>query len=128
MKLKQLLLLTLSVLSCFFTVGESLPKPSGFNPSPALAQSSQEVEAKKVQADKLIEQGIEQYYRSDFRGALASWQEALDIYTEIGNIRGEAQSLGGLGIAYQNLGNYPKAIDFYEQSLSWVGIQIGEGA
>jgi tetratricopeptide (TPR) repeat protein len=49
--------------------------------------------------------------------ALKSWQQALKIYREIKNRRGESYALGALGIAYYSLGNYPKAIEYQEQGL-----------
>ncbi|WP_353851852.1 tetratricopeptide repeat protein [Microcystis sp. LE18-22.4A] len=40
------------------------------------------------------------------------------INREIKDRQGEAASLGSLGLAYRSLGQYPKAIDFYQQSLA----------
>jgi CHAT domain-containing protein len=41
----------------------------------------------------------------------------LAIAREIKDRNGEGTSLGNLGIAYRSLGNYPKAIDYHQQSL-----------
>src|SRR5919199_5584091 len=56
--------------------------------------------ALKEQADRLFQQGIQQYQTSQFEAALQSWQQALKIYREIKNRQGEGASLGGLGLAY----------------------------
>jgi len=72
---------------------------------------------RKAEADRLLEQGIQQCNISQFREALQSWEQALTIYREIGYRQGEAGSLGNLGNAYVSLGQYHRAIAFYEQSL-----------
>ncbi len=72
----------------------------------------------KSEADRLLNQGIQQYNTSQFKTALESWQQALKIYREIGDRRGEASSLGNLGNAYNSLGQYQKAIDLYQQHLA----------
>ena len=43
-------------------------------------------EQKKAEADRLFNQGVEEYYRSQYRQALQSWQQALTIYQEIGEL------------------------------------------
>ncbi|NEQ09212.1 MAG: tetratricopeptide repeat protein [Moorea sp. SIO4E2] len=86
-----------------------------FPVSPALAQT---VESRKAEADRLLNQGLEQYKVTQFPEALQSWQKALTIYREIGDRSGEAKSLGSLGNAYHALGNYPKAMENYQQSLT----------
>ncbi|MCL1466340.1 CHAT domain-containing protein [Argonema galeatum] len=72
----------------------------------------------KAEADRLLNLGIEQYNKSQFRAALQSWQQALTIYREIGDRQGEANSLGNLGNAYDSLGQYQVAIDYHQQSLA----------
>ena len=54
----------------------------------------------------------------------------LAIAREIGDRRGEGQALGNLGIAYADLGDARKAIEFYEQALAIareIGDRRGEG-
>ncbi|MCA2752856.1 tetratricopeptide repeat protein, partial [Microcystis sp. M144S2] len=77
------------------------------------------------EADRLLEQGAQQYKISQFGEALQSWEQALQIYREIKNRQGEANSLGNLGIAYGSLGQYQKAIEFYQQSLT-IAREIGD--
>ena len=92
-----------------------------------LAQGIQEVllsveeiigSPQKVEADKLLQQGIEQFQTSRYREAQQSWQKALEIYREIGDRNGEANSIMNLGLTYQSLGDYPKSISYFEQSLA----------
>ena len=79
----------------------------------------------KAEADRVLEQGIQQYNISQFREALQSGEQALTIYREIGNRQGEANSLGNLGLAYYSLGQYQKAIDFHQQQLE-MAREIGD--
>jgi tetratricopeptide (TPR) repeat protein len=65
-----------------------------------------------VEADRFLNLGNQQFDVSQFEAALKSWQEALQIYREIKNRQGEGAALGSLGIAYDSLGNYAKAIEF----------------
>ncbi len=89
--------------------------------SHVLAQTQAE---RKAEADRLLEQGREQFNPNQFREALQSFQQALEIYQEIGDLKGEADSLNNLGLVYLNLGEYQKAIEYYQQSLP-VFQQIG---
>jgi tetratricopeptide (TPR) repeat protein len=74
---------------------------------------------------------------SDFTGAYADidlrlsrrehieWlNSALNACRKIGDRQGEGNHLGNLGIAYFSLGDYHKAIDYYEQALL-ISIEIG---
>ena len=92
-----------------------LPIPSYLLSTTAQAQTSQD---QKTEADKLLEQGNQQFQRSQYKDAIQSWQQALVIYQKLKDRNGEANSLGNLGIAYNSLGQYPKAIEFHQQSLA----------
>ena len=50
----------------------------------------------EAEANRLYNQGNQQFQRSQFSEALQSWQQALKIYREIGNRSGEADSLNSL--------------------------------
>ncbi|MBO1049894.1 MAG: tetratricopeptide repeat protein [Dolichospermum sp. DEX182a] len=99
-----------------------LPIPSYLISTTAQAQTSQD---RKAEADKLFEQGKQQYQRSQYKDAIQSWQQALAIYQQLKDRNGEAKSLNNLGGAYTYLGQYPKAIDFYQQSLAIIR-EIGD--
>ncbi len=78
------------------------------------AQTTQD---RKVEADRLFNQGNQQFQISQFEAAFQSWQQALTIYREIKDRRGEGASLGNLGNAYQILSQYDKSIKYHLQSL-----------
>ena len=58
---------------------------------------------KKVEADALFNQGIQQAQASQFKAALQSWKQALKIYREIKNRRVEGYALGNIGVTYNSL-------------------------
>jgi CHAT domain-containing protein len=102
--------------------------PLTFGESAVVAQTP---DARKTEADRLLQEGIEQLDTSHFETALKSWEEALIIYRKIKNRKGEGAALGNLGNAYYSLGNYVKAIEYQQQSLA-IAREIknrqGEGA
>ena len=103
--------------------------PTAYSPLPVLAQTSTN-SASKAEADRLLQQGNQQYRISQFDAAFQSWQKSLQIYRAIKDRLGEGQSLGGLGLAYDSLGNYAKAIEYHEQSLAIareIKDRLGEG-
>ena len=79
------------------------------------AQTTQD---RQAEADRLINQGTQQYNISQFEAALQSYQQALIIYREIKFRQGELWALGGTGLAYRNLSKHDKAIEFHLQSLA----------
>ena len=81
-------------------------------------------EQKQAEADRLFDQGIEEFYRSQYRQGLQSWQQALTIYHEIGDRQGEGNALNRLGNAYDSLGQYQQAIDYHQQRLT-IAREIG---
>jgi len=102
--------------------------PMTFGESAVVAQTP---DARKAEADRLLQQGREQAQTSQFEAALKSWEQALIIYREIKDRQGEGRSLGNLGIAYRALGNYVKAIDYHQQHLAIareIKDRLGEGA
>lgn len=81
-----------------------------------LAQASN---AGTAEADRLFEQGKELVAggRIEQReAALAPLQQALSIYQESGNRRGERDALRYLGRAYLSLGDSLKATEYYQNS------------
>ncbi|WP_333302812.1 CHAT domain-containing tetratricopeptide repeat protein [Microcoleus sp. B4-C5] len=74
---------------------------------------------RKAEADRLVQQGIQQFPTSQFQAALQSWQQALIIYQEIKDRQSEGEALGCLGLAYlYHQGDYAKAIDYAQQWLA----------
>ncbi|MBD1837226.1 tetratricopeptide repeat protein [Coleofasciculus sp. FACHB-501] len=102
--------------------------PAPFHTTQALAQTP---DARKAEADRLYQQGIEQFQTSQFEAALQSWQQALNLYREIKYRLGEGDALGNVGNAYDSLGDYAKAIDYHQQRLviaREIKDRAGEGA
>ena len=79
---------------------------------------AQTTEARKAEADRLFNQGIQQIEANQLESALQSFQKALTIYRDVKNRKGEGWALGSLGLIYFELQDYPKAIDYYQQSLA----------
>ena len=100
--------------------------PGAAGVSPALAQETAN-QALLVEADRLYQQGIEQYQRHLFREALQSWEQVLGIYRTLGDQTREAGILNNLGIVNTLLGSYPMALEYYEQSLA-IKQEIGDRA
>jgi len=90
--------------------------PIVIRPAQISAQTENQLDI-KAQAAQFLNQGIEQFYVSDFRGALTSWEKSLELYRQIDDRQGEANSLGALGVAYHSLGEYQRAIAFHQQQL-----------
>jgi len=85
-------------------------------PRVAIAQMTEA--QKKVEADRLFRQGTEQGNTDQLKAAFQSWQQALNLYREIHDRKGEEQALDSLGQIYYYLGAYGKAIEYHEQSLA----------
>ena len=113
MSLSALSLVALPLLVAFAPLAHVvLAQESGSNLS-LVAQAD-----RKVEADRLLQQGIKQFQTSQFEAALKSWEQALTIYRAIKDRSGEGKSLGNLGSAYYSLGKYDKAIEFHLQRLA----------
>ncbi len=79
-----------------------------------VAQATSE---RKVEADKLSEQGLRQYQASQYQEAIQVWERSLQIYREITDRSSEGKTLGNLGAAYASFGKHEKAIEYFLQSL-----------
>ena len=111
MKFQRFRLIALVTLLC--SVSPSLPSElSVFSTSPAIAQTS---ESRKAEAERLFEQGNQQYHAEEPDAAIQSWQQALTIYQEIGDRLGEAASLGNIAIVDRGRGEYAKALEALER-------------
>lgn len=94
----NLALLTLLLFLGIPTLRES--QPDFFNFS-AIAQTVEEL---KEEASRLWNLGLEQYNRSQFQNVLQSWEQALEIYRQLGDKAGEGRTLNNLGTVYNSLG------------------------
>ncbi|TYQ25710.1 tetratricopeptide repeat protein [Pseudanabaena sp. UWO311] len=78
------------------------------------AQTTQD---RKIEADRILQQGIQQAETSQFESALQSFERALTIYRAIKERKGEASAVGAIGLVYGYLGQQDKAIAYQLQSL-----------
>ncbi|AFW97184.1 TPR repeat-containing protein (plasmid) [Anabaena sp. 90] len=70
------------------------------------------------QARQLFEQGMQQIRSRTHEAAVNNLNEALNIYQNIQDRQGEAETLFWLGNAYFAVANYDEVINFYNQSLA----------
>src|SRR5919199_345319 len=98
--------------------GDFLFIPSAIAKIPPPQVLAQNPAGRKAEADRLFNQGLEQFQTSQFQAALQSWQQALIVYREIKDRQSEGKALGNLGIAYLSLGDYAKAIEYAQQMLA----------
>ena len=79
-----------------------------------------------ARADRLFQEGFEQYGRSQYQDALASWEQALDLYTSDAvraifpteSHRAQGMIWGNIGLVYDDLGDYERAIALQQQALA----------
>ena len=78
----------------------------------------QTVDNRIREADRLRQQGKEQFQMGQVEVALQSWQQALKLYRETKNRQGEGKTIHNLGVAFGSRGSDQQAIDYFEQSLA----------
>jgi CHAT domain-containing protein/Flp pilus assembly protein TadD len=79
---------------------------------------AQEQSDRKMQAGKLLSQGLQRYRSGQYEAAFQAWQRALQIYQDIKDRAGESKVLNNLGIAYYSLGQFTKAVPLFQQRLT----------
>ncbi|HIK19213.1 MAG TPA: tetratricopeptide repeat protein [Leptolyngbyaceae cyanobacterium M33_DOE_097] len=94
------------------TVWGGIPLLHSFS-RPALAQTTAQKES-----DRLFKLGIQQYQTRQITGAIRSLQQALKIYQQTSDRRGETETLLFLGLSYTSLKQYDSAIAYSEQALA----------
>ncbi len=80
----------------------------------ALAQA---IDARKMEADRLLKQGNEQLTANQPEAALPTLQAALKLYRDLKDRAAEEQTLKSVGNAYQALKQYEQAISHQQQAL-----------
>ena len=68
-------------------------------------------------ADELVQTGLQQFRAQKFDLAIASWQQALNLYQQQNNSKGAINVLETLAEASKMLGKYEKAIAYSQQLL-----------
>jgi len=90
-----------------FPVGDWGP----FGGQPVLAQSQGD---RKAEADRLFQQGMQQFKKKEYQGALQSFQQARVIYREISEGVGFLGTTIMMGNAHTALGETKRAIEIFE--------------
>lgn len=131
MKTLNRLILPLSFLAAVVVVEQfSIIQGKLLLNSVVLAQTSSNT---KAEADRLLQQGNQQYQKSQFPTAIQSFEQALNIYRQIGDRKNEAITLIQIGNTYldyiqfkryyqqikkpEEIKPYPEVIKYYEQAL-----------
>jgi CHAT domain-containing protein/uncharacterized protein HemY len=83
----------------------------------AIGVQAQTVDARKVEADRVFQQAVEQIKTKQAQAALKLFEQALLIYREIKDREREGRTLGSIGLVYAEFGNNTQAIKYYEQRL-----------
>ncbi len=119
--------IVLFTIACILGSASGLPLISSSGSSTAIAQTREE---RKAEGDRLFRQGFRQLNTSQFQAALQSFQQASEIYQQIGDRQGEAYALFGTGRIYSSTGQYQQALKVYQYALSIfkdTGYRVGEG-
>lgn len=83
---------------------------------PAIAQTSPSPQ--KAEADRLQQQGFQQLEARQFDAALQSWQQALQLYRQLGDRSGEFLILYSLGLLYYSQMDTATATRYFEEGLA----------
>ncbi|MEM6426578.1 MAG: tetratricopeptide repeat protein, partial [Cyanobacteria bacterium P01_D01_bin.128] len=92
-------------------------EPQSVAPSSLKSSEMAQADSRRAEANRLIQSGLQQYQSSQFQAAIASWEQALALYRDIGHRAGESLALNNLGVVYNALSQYRQAADLYEQNL-----------
>jgi tetratricopeptide (TPR) repeat protein len=77
-------------------------------------------EVTRAAAKRALQEGAQLFKQGtaeSLRQAIAKWEEALPLYRAVGDKKGEAVILLGIGRVYSDLGQKQKALSFYNQAL-----------
>jgi CHAT domain-containing protein/lipopolysaccharide biosynthesis regulator YciM len=100
----------------------------GVGPLPQLADTTlAKANTAQAEAERLWQQGLEHFDRSQFREAIAAWEAALEQVQAAGNRWGEGVVLNALGLAHRNLGRVQRAIGLHQEALA-IAQEIGDRA
>jgi CHAT domain-containing protein/Flp pilus assembly protein TadD len=72
----------------------------------------------KSEADRLLQQGIEQYDRDQYDDAFKHWEQALKLYQQLGDLKMKGETLRHLGRVYYTRNENAKAFEYFKQSLT----------
>ncbi|KKD39198.1 tetratricopeptide [Limnoraphis robusta CS-951] len=88
---------------------------------PITKQESSLIQGEKLSLNpttqQLLQTGQQQFQTSQFKAALNTYQQALALFRQTNNKRGEAETLFNIGVIYRILSQYSQATEFVEQAL-----------
>jgi CHAT domain-containing protein/tetratricopeptide (TPR) repeat protein len=112
------------------STSEAMPESTPASWEIAAPQYLAQANSRQAEADRLYQQGVEQFNTSQYQAALVSWQAALEIYQELDNRQAEGDALNALGLLFRIFGQLQTAIDLHQQALAIardIGDHAGEG-
>ena len=71
----------------------------------------------KAEADKLFQEGVQQFRRGEYPKALQTYQRVLEIRQKLGDKVGIGQTLNNIGQVYNGLVQQEKALEVLQQAL-----------
>ena len=113
---------TISVATAQWLQGEALARTNKMAEAAplidhALALVSTGGPPTKLNGDLLLSRGAILIAKADVAGALAAYQQAHDVFRDIGETRSRAIAIISIGILYQEAQDYKNALKYYNQSL-----------
>jgi CHAT domain-containing protein/uncharacterized protein HemY len=72
----------------------------------------------KGEADKLFQDGVQQFRRGEYPKALQTYQRVLEIRRKLGDKAGIGQTLNNIGQVYNSLQQNDKALEILQQALT----------
>ncbi|NJN13621.1 MAG: tetratricopeptide repeat protein [Richelia sp. RM1_1_1] len=72
----------------------------------------------KADADKLFQEGVQQFRRGEYPKALQTYQRVLEIRRKLGDKAGIGQTLNNIGQVYNGLLQQEKALETLQQALT----------
>ncbi|MBW4497423.1 MAG: CHAT domain-containing protein [Oscillatoria princeps RMCB-10] len=124
-RLKSLSPLSTTLLLCLVGFLQLSETPLAISSAPA--QTAQE---QKTEADKLFQKGAQQFRSGQFREALQTYQQVLEIRRATGDKAAIGKTLDSIGEVYISLSQYSAALDVLQQALEMrksAGDRAGEG-
>ncbi|MFM7601304.1 MAG: tetratricopeptide repeat protein, partial [Pseudanabaena sp.] len=88
--------------------------PSDLGLMTVLAQTADE---RKAEEDRILKSCRDNLNAQKFQEGLLSCQAALEDFKKIDNLRGQGIAITNIGVAYNDLNQYQKAIDNFQQAL-----------
>ncbi|NJL68434.1 MAG: tetratricopeptide repeat protein [Microcoleus sp. SM1_3_4] len=84
-----------------------------------MAQTPTARETQKSAAEKLYQAATEQLNRGEFLAALKTFEQVLATIRQINYPQAEAATINQIGLVYNNLGEFQKALSYYRQALTF---------